>query len=85
MKLHIVRSNYVAYIFRHASELCMNLEPPSLHGWMGTAVQWTNKHFPTDIHSVLVTANERGEEEELISDNDIDEEDNLDIDFEDFR
>ena len=51
---------------------------------MGTAVQWTNEHFPTDIHSVLVTANERGEEEELISDNDIDEEDDLDIEFEDF-
>ena len=40
--------------------------------------------FPLTF-TVLVTANERGEEEELISDNDIDDEDDLDIDFEDFR
>ena len=33
LELHLKRSNYVAYVFRHANRLQFNLDQPSLHGW----------------------------------------------------
>ena len=84
LKLHIVRSNYVAYIFRHASDLQLNLEPASLHGWNGTEVQWAEEYFPSNIQSVLVIANENVEEEESNEDDVAGEGDDLDVELQDF-
>ena len=33
LRYHIMRANYVAYIFRHAGQLQMDLESPDGHGW----------------------------------------------------
>ena len=40
LELHLKRSNYVTYIFRHANRLQLNLDQPSLHGWVETSVRW---------------------------------------------
>ena len=33
LKYHIIRSNYVAYIFRHANQLVLDIEKAENHGW----------------------------------------------------
>ena len=95
LSLHLKRSNYVAYIFRHSNNLQLNLEPPSHHGWSDTCVEWMKEHFPSDIHSVLISENQtkkeseeevfEDEEEDLDEDGvEVDEEDDRDVELEDF-
>ena len=64
LELHLKRSNYVAYIFRYANRLQLNLDQPFLHGWSETSVRWMDEYFPNDIHAVLITANEEEGEDE---------------------
>ena len=63
LELHLKRSNYVAYIFRHANRLQLNLDQPSLHGWSETPFRWMDEYFPNDSHAVLITANEEESED----------------------
>ena len=89
LKLHIKRASYVSYIFRHANNLQLDLEPSSLHGWTGTCVQWMEVHFPTNIHSVLITANSGNETKEAEDESDddceeVEEEDDRDVELDDF-
>ena len=85
LQLHIIRANYVAYIFRNACHLHLDIEAPSLHGWSGTSAQWTDDYFPRDIQAVLLRENEReGEGEEMETD-DVVECDDGDIDIEYFN
>ena len=82
LRHHIIRSNYVAYMFRHANNLHLNLEASSLHGWSGTSITWTEEHFPSDIHTVLLSANEQEDEEDQFDD--LDDCDDCDVDIEYF-
>ena len=84
LELHLERSNYVAYIFRHANRLQLNLGQPSLHGWGKTSVRWMDEYFPNDIHVVLITANEKEGEEVREEGDDIEEEDDFDVELDNF-
>ena len=84
LELQSKRSNYVAYIFRHANRLQLNLDQSSLHGWSKTAVRWMDEYFPNDIHVVLITANEEEGEDKQEEGDAIEEEDDTDVELEDF-
>ena len=43
LRHHIMRANYVAYIFQHADQLQMDFESPDGHGWDADGnVVWTS-------------------------------------------
>ena len=56
-RLHLQRSNYVAFIMRNANQLELNLQPHSQHGWAEGSITWVNEYFPKEIEDVLFTAN----------------------------
>ena len=84
LELHLKRSNYGAYIFRHANRLQLNLDQPSLHGCGKTSVRWMDEYFPNDIHAVWITANEEEGKDEQEEGVDIEEEDDADVELENF-
>ena len=55
-EFHIKRSNYIAYVFKHAHLLIMDIERPSLHGWNGSNVLWSENTYPQDIAELLIEA-----------------------------
>lgn len=60
LKFHIRRSNYIAYIMRHAHMLKPQLQHFSLHGWNGTTAEaeWMTTLAPQDIADVLIASEE---------------------------
>ena len=59
---HIMRSNYVAYLFRRADRLMMHLEKSDRHGWDTEGkVVWSDICYPDDINELLLD-----EESEII-------------------
>ena len=89
LMLHLKRANYVAYIFKHANQLILNLDTPENHGWEGNSTQWMTEYFPSNINDILVDANEVVEEEDDDEEEDesydIEEEDDADIEVEDYE
>lgn len=52
---HTTRENYVAQMYRRATELVLNLHDPCNHGWAGEAnVIWSNSCYPDDLSEFLV-------------------------------
>ena len=59
LKLHIMRANYVASIFRKADRLILDLEDHTSHGWSDRGqVIWSNDCYPKDITELLLTEEE---------------------------
>jgi hypothetical protein len=76
---HIMRANYVAYIFWHADQLLVELESPDEHGWDGDGnVVWSDICYPEEIDVLLA-----GTKSENSSSYDNDYEDDLDVEIED--
>ena len=75
---HIMRANYVAYLFRQADHLVMHLESPERYGWDADGkVVWSDNCYPNDINEFLLDE-ENGE----ISSDDDEYEDDMDIEME---
>ena len=74
----IRRGNYIARIYKQASNLMMNLDDPTCHGWDGSyEAVWDENPFPEDLSELLI-------EEEKDDDADIEFMSN-DSDYDDFR
>ena len=85
LKYHIIRSNYVAYIFRHANQLVLDIEKAENHGWNEEGkVCWSDERYPEEVSDFLLKKEHGGEDS--LSDNDDSEsyfEDDIDDDVED--
>jgi hypothetical protein len=89
LQYHIMRSNYVAYIFRTAGELFVDVDDPANHRWdeKGNVV-WSNVSYPQDISELLLVKHGNVDSENDNPDNDdsgdtLVFEDDLDDDLED--
>ena len=85
LKYHIIRSNYVAYIFRHANQLVLDIEKAENHGWDEEGkVCWSNECYPEEVSDFLLEK-EHGGEDSLSDNNDSESyfEDDIDDDVED--
>ena len=52
--LHVMRANYVGYIFRNADRLFMDVDDPTNHGWdEQMKVVWTSVCYPLDVSEFL--------------------------------
>ena len=85
LKYHIARSNYVAYIFRHANQLVLDIEKAENHGWNEEGkVCWSDECYPEEVSDFLLEKEHGGVDS--LSDNDDSEsyfEDDIDDDVED--
>ena len=84
--LHLKRSNYVAYLFRNAHQLQMNLDSTSLHGWVDNSIVWATEHLPSDVDKPFLRSYEEHEEEDELDTiaSESDDHDDMDIFLEDF-
>ncbi len=81
LALHSRRANYVAYLFRDAHQLNMNLDNPAEHGWKEDGkVIWSSISFPEDVSELLLNL-----ENDVSGDSDDEDnlEDDMDIEIED--
>ena len=82
---YIIRSNYVAYIFRHANQLVLDIEKAENHGWDEEGkVCWSDECYPEEVSYFLLEKEHGGEDS--LSDNDDSKsyfEDDIDDDVED--
>ena len=54
LKLHIIRANYVASIFRKANHLILDLDESTNHGWDERGeVVWSSVCFSDDVSGLL--------------------------------
>ena len=64
LKLHIIRANYVASIFRKANHLIIDLDEPTNHGWDERwEVIWSSVCFPDDVSELLIGQEVEDEDE----------------------
>ena len=79
LKRHIERANYVARIWRQASDPMMDVDDPRNHGWnQDFDIDWISEAYPEDLAELLVTTNEDvrgGDGDELFLDLSDDDED----------
>ena len=55
LKYHIIRSNYVAYMFRHANQLVLDTEKAENHGWDEEGeVCWSDECYPEEVSDFLL-------------------------------
>ena len=74
LRLHIIRSNYIARIWRQASTNMMELQSPQNHGWdENFELRWPEVIVPEDILTGIDFESESNEE----SDDDTDSEDEI--------
>ena len=74
LKLHTMRANYVASIFRKADRLFLNLEEPMNHGWDERGrVIWSSVCYPDDVSELLITCEEHEENEDFSETSDLEE------------
>ena len=70
LKYRIVRSNYVAYIFRHANQRVLDIEKAKNHGWdEESKVCWNDECYPEEVSDFLLEK-EYGGEDSLSDDDD---------------
>ena len=85
LKYHINRSNYIAYICRHAIQLVLDIEKADNHGCDEEGeVCWSDECYPEEVSDFLPEKEHGGEDS--LSDNDDSEsyfEDDIDDDVED--
>ena len=80
---HCHRSNYVAYLFRHAEEINIDLESPTLHRWTeDMGMKWADECIPSDIAEQLFSS-EIEDSNELVKNQQEIECDNEESDIED--
>ena len=80
LRYHIMRANYVAYIFRHAGQLQMDLESPDGHGWNADGnVVWSDICYPQEIDALLAAT----DSENSSCPDDEEYENDLDVEIED--
>ena len=74
LKLHIMRANYVASIFRKADRLILDLGDHKSHGWSDRGqVIWSNDCYPKDITELLLTEEEVENVSSLVYESDCEE------------
>eukprot|EP00794_Sanderia_malayensis_P008687 gene8687-biopygen6960 len=67
LKLHIMRANYVASIFRNANRLILDLEDPSSNGWdERSRVVWSGICYPDDVCELLVNYEENEDRSDVV-------------------
>ncbi len=55
LQYHIMRSNYVSYIFRHADQLILDVMDPASHGWdSDRKVIWSDECYPQNVAEFLL-------------------------------
>ena len=85
LKYYLIRSNYVAYIFRYANQLVLDIERAENHGGDEEGkVCWSDECYPDEVSDFLFEKEHGGEDS--LSDNDDSEsyfEDDIDNDVED--
>lgn len=75
--LHIKRSRYVAYIYKHAHQLMLNLPSIEEHGWSADGETiWMEECLPEEYNELLVSAEQANVENDENGD---DDEDDYDI------
>lgn len=80
LKLHIIRANYVASIFRKANHLILDLDEPTNHGWDERGeVIWSSVCYPDDVSELLIGQEEVEDEDEF----DLVQNSDLEDDFDD--
>ena len=62
LKYHIIRSNYVAYIFRHANQLVLDAEKAENHGWGEGKVCRSDECYPEEVSDFLLDKEHGGED-----------------------
>ena len=78
---HIKRSNYVAYIYRHATPLMLNLPNIEEHGWNAQAESlWMEKCLPEEYNDLMLDSATVDEDDNDEEDEIDDYEDDIDID-----
>ena len=85
LKLHIMRANYVAWMFRRAGQLVLDLENPTSHGWDESGhVVWSSVCYPADVSELLFCkdASEDEEPESALEYDSADFEDDFDEEME---
>ena len=71
LKLHIMRANYAASIFRNANRLILNLEEPINHGWDERGrVMWSSICYPDDLSQLLINYEEDAENTDIVQNSD---------------
>ena len=69
LKYHIIQSNYVAYIFRHANQLVLDIEKAENHRWDEEGkICWSDECYPEEVSDFLLEKEHGGEDS--LSDND---------------
>ena len=77
LQFHVMRSNYVGYIFRNADRLFIDIDSPTNHGWdEQLKVIWSSLCYPPDVSEFLFDMQSDDDSE---SDHDI----NVTTDFDD--
>ena len=80
LRLHVMRANYVAWIYRNACSLIIEPEPTENAGWDEDCnVQWSLDSYPDDVAEMLIDHDNNSSDDEL----DVIEDDNLDESDED--
>lgn len=63
LKFHIMRANYVAFIFRNAKNLILDLDDQTCHGWKEDGkVIWDSVAYPDDVSEMLIDREEESDE-----------------------
>lgn len=63
LKFHIMRANYVAFIFRNAKNLILDLDDQTCHGWKEDGkVIWDSLAYPDDVSEMLIDREEESDE-----------------------
>ena len=79
LERHIKRANYVARIWRQASDLMMDVDDPRNHGWnQDLEIDWISEAYPEDLAELLVTTDDDisgGYGDELLLDSSDEDED----------
>ena len=57
LQKHINRANFVARIWRHASQSIIDTETPANHGWLeDLSIDWLTEPYPEDIAELLLVS-----------------------------
>eukprot|EP00795_Rhopilema_esculentum_P007884 gene7884-13767_t len=80
---HMMRSNYVAFLYRNADTLIISHDDPVNHGWDNKGrVTWSNESYPENVCELLIPRDKENNEFNYEIDSDEFEED-LDEDIKD--
>ena len=59
LKLHAMRANTIAYVWRNAANPLIEFPPIEENGWIADgSIQWVNDRFPDDVEDLLVQSDD---------------------------